>query len=104
MCGNEGENNLETGFFIMIQKQAIINDNMRQKQTVVQEAVSYTHLDVYKRQADIYSYLQENQGELEKLKERLTELREISEKKYMFVEKKYRKYDKANELFREEDS
>ena len=37
MCGNEGENNLETGFFIMIQKQAIINDNMRQKQTVVQE-------------------------------------------------------------------
>ena len=47
---------------------------------------------------------QENQGELEKLKERLTELREISEKKYMFVEKKYRKYDKANELFREEDS
>lgn len=36
--------------------------------------------------------------------ERLTELREISEKKYMFVEKKYRKYDKANELFREEDS
>ena len=36
--------------------------------------------------------------------EKKISLREISEKKYMFVEKKYRKYDKANELFREEDS
>ena len=39
-------------------------------------------------------------GELEKLKERLTELREISEKKYMFVEKKYRKYRKKKSLNR----
>ena len=65
---------------------------------------SYSDSKLRTLKADIYSYLQENQGELEKLKERLTELREISEKKYMFVEKKYRKYDKANELFREEDS
>lgn len=66
---------------------------------------SYSDSKLRTLKADIYSYLQENQGELEKLKERLTELREISRKEiYDLVEKKYRKYDKANELFREEDS
>lgn len=48
---------------------------------------SYSDSKLRTLKADIYSYLKENQGELEKLKERLTELREISEKKYMFVEK-----------------
>ena len=64
---------------------------------MLQYTSSYSDSKLRTLKADIYSYLQENQGELEKLKERLTELREISEKKYMFVEKKYRKYDKDNE-------
>lgn len=55
---------------------------------MLQYTSSYSDSKLRTLKADIYSYLQENQGELEKLKERLTELREISEKKYMFVEKK----------------
>ena len=47
---------------------------------------SYSDSRLRALKADIYSYLKENQGELENLRERLTELREISEKKYIYME------------------
>lgn len=65
---------------------------------------SYSDSRLRALKADIYSYLKENQGELENLRERLTELREISEKKYIYIEKRYGKYDKENKIFRNGES